>query len=313
MPTDLDCLLQRSAGVAEYATLVEAMGKTAIDGHIRQQRLTQVFPRAYARPWDVDDRDVRDRAAVLSVGGDAAICGVSALRRWRLPAPADDRIHVIVSRTSRPRSRHPDLVVHRTKLPTQSVLLDLVATQERALAIAWAWRALPGSERRAPAIFAVQRGDASASELRAVARRAIRMRGRRELLELADLLASGCESELEIWGYTSVFDVPGLRGASRQLGVRVGARSYRLDMAYDDAKLAVELDGRKYHASAEQWERDIKRDLALATIGWQTIRLSHHRLMTDVDGCRRDVLRVLAARRREHWPGSSGSHDVSSR
>jgi very-short-patch-repair endonuclease len=122
------------------------------------------------------------------------------------------------------------------------------------------------------------------------------MSGRQQLLELTDLLAAGCESELEIWGYIEVFDVPGLRHAVRQLPVRAGGRTYRLDMAYPDARVAVELDGRSYHASPEQWERDIRRDLALATVGWQTIRLSHERLTTDPAGCRRDVLRVLATR-----------------
>jgi len=71
-----------------------------------------------------------------------------------------------------------------------------------------------------------------------------------------------------------------------------------LDVAYEEERLAVELDGRKYHADAARWEKDIARDLAVATSGWQTIRLSHDRLHSDVDGCRRDVLAVRAARRR---------------
>jgi len=69
-------------------------------------------------------------------------------------------------------------------------------------------------------------------------------------------------------------------------------------MLYEAERLIVELDGRRFHASAGQWERDIARDLALAKIGWQTVRLSHRRLTSDVDGCRRDVLAVLATRRR---------------
>ncbi|MDT4936958.1 MAG: hypothetical protein QOG80_629 [Pseudonocardiales bacterium] len=298
MLIDIDEILTRNGGVAEYAELIEAMGKSAADNQVRYGRVVQIFPRTYARPWDIADPDVRDHAAVLSVGGDAAISGVSALRRWQLPAPADDRIHVIVSRTSRPRSRHPMLIVHRTQLPTASVELARVRTQAREHAIAWAWTELSGPDRRAPAITAVRRGDLAPVALARVARRATRMKGRRQLLELVDLLEAGCESELEVWGYRNVFDVPGLRHAQRQRRIRVGSRTFRLDMAFDEARLAVELDGRKYHSSVEQWERDIKRDLALATVGWQTIRLSHQRLTSDPHGCRRDVLQVLAARRR---------------
>jgi very-short-patch-repair endonuclease len=118
-----------------------------------------------------------------------------------------------------------------------------------------------------------------------------------ELRHLVGLLVAGCESELELWGYTSVFNVAGLSDATRQRIVRVGGQTFRLDMAYEDEKVAVELDGRAYHASAARWESDIARDLALATIGWQTIRFSHRRLVSDPDGCRRDVLAVRAARR----------------
>ncbi len=94
-----------------------------------------------------------------------------------------------------------------------------------------------------------------------------------------------------------MFDVPGLRGGIRQRTLIAAGKVYRLDLAFEDEKVAVELDGRAYHAGTESWERDIARDLAVATLGWQTIRLSHRRLTTDVDGCRRDVLAVLAQRR----------------
>ena len=298
MRDDLDHILKQAGGVGDYADLAASVGKSRLDNEIRRGRLRAVFPRAYAWAWDVDDRDVRDLAAVVSVGGDAALAGVSALRRRALPAPADQRIHVIVSRTSRPRSRQPDLVVHRTKLPTPNTSVDGIPTQSCELAVAWAWVALTGADRRAPAITAVREGMTTPGALAVVARRALRMKGRQQLLQLCELLVAGCESELEVWGYAEVFDVPGLRHATRQHRVRVGNRVFRLDMAYEQARLAVELDGRGYHAADDQWERDIRRDLALATVGWQTVRLSHRRLTTDMAGCRRDVLRVLASRTR---------------
>jgi very-short-patch-repair endonuclease len=138
------------------------------------------------------------------------------------------------------------------------------------------------------------------------------MKGRRQLLELVDLLEAGCESELEIWGYREVFDHAALREAKRQRPLVASGRTYRVDLAFEDAKLAVELDGRAFHASTAQWERDIKRDLALATIGWQTIRLSHQRLTSDPAGCRRDVLRVLAARR-PPWTLAADLRDTPAR
>lgn len=40
----------------------------------------------------------------------------------------------------------------------------------------------------------------------------------------------------------------------------------------------------------------LRRDAALASIGWLTLRYSHERLHRDVAGCRRDTLAALAAR-----------------
>jgi very-short-patch-repair endonuclease len=131
------------------------------------------------------------------------------------------------------------------------------------------------------------------------------VRGINAMRELVGQLLAGCESELELWGYTDVFNVAGLDDCVRQKIVRVGDRVYRLDVAYEAEMVNVELDGRAYHESKEQWERDIARDLAVATVGWQTLRLPHRRLTGDVAGCRRDVLAVRAARRRLFEGGRS--------
>lgn len=149
----------------------------------------------------------------------------------------------------------------------------------------------------APAIRAVRRHIADVPALRAAFGRYGEVRARRELGVLLDLLAAGCESELEIWGHTQVFDVAGLRHGVAQRVVRAGGRRYRLDLAFDAERVAIEFDGWAYHGGREQRERDLRRDAALAAIGWLTIRLAHRRLTTDVTGCRREVLAILARRR----------------
>jgi very-short-patch-repair endonuclease len=187
--------------------------------------------------------------------------------------------------------------VHRTLLPLDAIEVDGLPSVRPEIAAITAWPLLSGADRRAPLIEASRRRLLTPDRLLKAAESMWWVPGIRDVRRLVGLIAAGCESELELWGYTSVFDVAGLRDAKRQHVVRVGERAFRLDMAYDGDKVAVELDGRAYHASPAQWERDIARDLALATIGWQTIRLSHRRLVGDPDGCRRDVLAVRAARR----------------
>lgn len=137
----------------------------------------------------------------------------------------------------------------------------------------------------------------TAAQLLDATRLAGRLPGVRDLRRLVVDIAAGCESELELWGYRNVFAVPGLDHAVRQRVIVVVGQTYRADLAYEAERVLIELHGRAYHAAPDQWARDIARDLALATIGWQTVRLSHARLTGDVAAVRRDVLAVLAARR----------------
>jgi very-short-patch-repair endonuclease len=167
-----------------------------------------------------------------------------------------------------------------------------------AVAIVRSWPLIGGPDQRAPAIAAVRDRLVTPDDLRSAESHAPGLRDRAGLHRLVELLEAGCESELEIWGYTGVFDVPGLRHGVRQKAIEIRGAWYRLDLAYVAERMAVELDGSRYHAARRQRERDMQRDAALASIGWLTLRFSHARLRDDVSGCRRDTLATLAARRR---------------
>ena len=123
-------------------------------------------------------------------------------------------------------------------------------------------------------------------------------RGRAELRRLLDLIAGGCESELEIWGVTRVLPgPPHVPAWIQQLPIRLGdGRQVRLDAAYPEALVAVELDGAAFHGSRAARERDLRRDTALAALGWVVLRFSYARLVTDPEGCRREIEAVVRRR-----------------
>ena len=76
----------------------------------------------------------------------------------------------------------------------------------------------------------------------------------------------------------------------QQYAVRLpNGRSVRLDSAFREARVAIELDGAAFHGSRESRERDLRRDTALAALGWVVLRFSYARLMSDPDGCRREI------------------------
>jgi very-short-patch-repair endonuclease len=296
---DLDELIRQLGGAASRAELLPVLGRHALDNMIKSKQLLAVFPRAYARPWDADLIDVRRRAALKSVGGENALSHLTALAMNSLPVPDDAALHVTAFLQRHPRGVPDELVVHRTQAPLRARQLDGFPVVGLETAIATSWPLLAGPEQRAPLIEAYRRRLIAPARLARATESAFWIPDLRSFRELVSLVLAGCESELELWGYTGVFDVDGLSDASRQVVVRVDGKNYRLDVAYEAEKLNVELDGRAFHASAEQWERDIARDLAVAKLGWQTIRLPHSRLFGDVDGCRSDVLAVREVRRRD--------------
>lgn len=72
-------------------------------------------------------------------------------------------------------------------------------------------------------------------------------------------------------GIVPQYNVPGFR--------------YRVDFAFPDEKIAVELDGYEYHNSKEQFTNDRKRQREMELVGWRFIRFSGSEVYKDTDAC----------------------------
>ena len=73
--------------------------------------------------------------------------------------------------------------------------------------------------------------------------------------ELVRLLQTAAESELEIWGCVQVLRGPGMPPFVQQRVIAVGGKGFRLDAAYEEVLLGVEMDGAAWHGSQSQRER----------------------------------------------------------
>jgi len=166
-------------------------------------------------------------------------------------------------------------------------------------AIVESWSLLPEVDRRVPAIVALRERRTTGARLLACLTANGRCSGAAQMKQVFSLVAGGLHSPLEVWGHEHVFSDPRLPVARCQVPVDLPTGRIYLDRLYDGAMVNVELDGAAYHGEPGQRERDLRRDAALAALGFVTVRFSHVRLHTDPDGVRVQLVEVLAVRRRQ--------------
>lgn len=68
---------------------------------------------------------------------------------------------------------------------------------------------------------------------------------------------------------------------------------YILDMAYDEAKLAIEYDGAYHVGNRQQMQQDAARRRALEGQGWRVITITSADMLTDPDGIITSVRKAL--------------------
>ena len=255
----------------------------------------RVFPDVYldsAVPLDLVTRSraayllVRDRYGVLAGYSAAALLGADC-------APRDAPAEVMVPRYVRafPMLR----VSYGRPEPADVEVVSgcLVTTPERT-----AW----DLARRLPLVEAVVAVDALAHQrfdpADLLARRAKHpgARGCRRLDEVVGLsnprAESPMETRLRLALIAGGLPVPEVQYEILDQDWRVVAR---VDLAYPDAKLAIEYDGAA-HFDARQRAHDLRRDNDLSRYGWHTTRVDHRQATTGLERTIGTVRTVLARR-----------------
>lgn len=68
-----------------------------------------------------------------------------------------------------------------------------------------------------------------------------------------------------------------------QFGVQFEGRRYRIDLAYPDVRLAIELDGFAVHGRRSSFEDDRRRQNDLVLLGWRVLRFTWRQLCREPD------------------------------
>jgi very-short-patch-repair endonuclease len=69
-----------------------------------------------------------------------------------------------------------------------------------------------------------------------------------------------------------------------------------VDFAWPEAKLAVEVDGYRWHSGRQQWQSDLERQNALAEVGWLVLRFSWYDVVSRPDYVIRTILETYRDR-----------------
>ncbi len=294
--------LVRPRGAVRTAELTDVTSPRSVGRWLAAGELVRLHPGWVTVPDLAADWQVRARAAVGYTAG--LLSHGTALTAHGLRPPDAAPLHVTVAPSRRVRSG-PGLVVHRTVRPPRGLLVQGLPTTpvERALVEAWGAACSAGrlprevDDVRAALLEATRDRYAHVALIEEEWTARPELPGRAELGVLLGLVRRGCQSPLELYGVVHVFDRLTVPAPRQQVPVDVGGRRYVLDAAWEDVKLAVELDGAAFHGSREQRERDLRRDAGLAAAGWLVIRFSHHRLTTEPDACRAEIEAAWRARR----------------
>jgi very-short-patch-repair endonuclease len=170
------------------------------------------------------------------------------------------------------------------------------AVPERALIDAWG-RSAP-HERRDLIYQALWNRVCSWKQLRRELVSVPRIVDRRELVRILDWFAAGATSPLEVRAQRETFAGPRFREFEWQVDVSLGSRRARADVMHRATKVIVELDGDQFHSRPAARDADRARDIELAAAGYVTLRFGWHDIVERPQWCRRQVLAVVAQRRK---------------
>jgi very-short-patch-repair endonuclease len=218
-------------------------------------------------------------AAVLASGPEAVASHTTAGVLWGLP----NVFHEVTFEVSTPRPRRvrqPEVRVHRTmrflkmehavrhRVPATSVartLVDLsgsMSVQQLGIATDFARRELQFR------LVDLQRCVAGRAPARG--RKPTRIHAvLRARLEYHDETESGLEMRV-----LRAIVAVGLPEPVQQHRVQIGDRSRRIDLAYPELKLAIEVDGWKHHGPRSAFDADRARDNELEIIGWDRLHFT---------------------------------------
>jgi very-short-patch-repair endonuclease len=284
----LDEFLRRQDGVLTLAQArLAGLSQDAVNRRLRSGGWHQCSPGVYF----VDDRPFSDaariRAAVWGYGDHAAASGLAAAWWQDLTRFAPGIVEVTVPRNCNGRS-HPGSRVRRRDLhSTDIVVANALRVTALPLTVVEAATRHGGGAKLMDS--ALQRN----TDLPSLWSAHLRNKGRygspaaRCLLQAAD---GGARSEAER-RLVSLLRSAGITGWLANHPVA----GYSVDVAFQAAWVAIEVDGLAFHTDSEAFHNDRVRQNAIALAGWQVLRFTWLDLFEYPDRVIATIRRAISA------------------
>lgn len=297
----LDIAARQHGVVSREQALAAGMSRRQLDDALARGTLAAVHRGVYRAGGSPETFEQSVVAACLATRGWASHATAATL--WDLRGWRSARIEVTV--VGRRQTRLDGVVGHRT------TRLDPVDVARRgAIRLTSPARTLldlgavgPPDAVESGVEDALHRRLVTVAQLRATLARLGRS-GRpgvatlRAVLAARDPAAAPTESVLED-AFVRLLREAGLPRPARQYPIRAPGRpAVRIDLAYPSHRLAIELDGRRWHSARVDVDRDRSKSNLLAALGWSLLRFGWtdvHDHGTDVVGAVADLLRAEGA------------------
>lgn len=240
----------------------------AIDAALRGGDLTAVLPGIYARPADAATLQARARAACLA-DPDAVVTGCAAaiLSGWtHVPTPDEVTVASHRLRAQRPGFRFERRTIDREltrRVDGVRITTRPLTTLDLALEL--------GDHHLDDGL----RRGVEPAKLRRALDLSTGRRGFGRLRPLVEAVRDRPWSKLERRAHEQLREA-GIGGWLANRAIYAG-RDDRIgygDLVFTEIRLVIELDGLATHSSSSDKARDTVRDLRLARIGWEVIRMS---------------------------------------
>jgi very-short-patch-repair endonuclease len=273
---ELNRLFRRQHSLATYQQAAGIIGqrrvRTLVDAGMLQRYRWGVLALAGVVPT----KEQAIMAAVLAAGDGAHASHATALTHWNFPRIEPDEIELVVPVDRRVRLE--GVTAHRTR-----AMFDADLTVRHHIPTVTGERALVDVSGRLRALELGNLVDAGMrrkvvylDRLRRCVNRLEGGPGRRPSV-VHEVLARRLpgydpgESDLESRALRAIV-AAGLPLPRQQYRVRIGRRTYRIDLAYPELRIAIEVDSWEYHAQRSAFDDDRVRGNLIVLEGWVLLR-----------------------------------------